>query len=79
MKICYNCDSCGEFIDTIEVGSVDETKFGFDSLTPEERQDLIKYDADANCLYVQSLCDACIEALGLADESQPLVVPQPLS
>lgn len=74
MKIHYNCDSCGDFIDTIETMDIDEAKFGFDALTPEERQDLIRYDSLSNCLHVRSLCDSCIEALGLADEE-----PSPLS
>ncbi|MDR3589694.1 MAG: DUF2757 family protein [Negativicutes bacterium] len=79
MRIYYNCDSCGDFIDAIEVASVDETQLGFDSLTPEERLDLVKYDAVANCLYVQSLCDGCIEALGLSDEGKPLALSNPLN
>ena len=72
MKIFYNCDSCGAPIDSIEVDQVDEERLGFDCLTGEERQDLIKFDASTNSMYVQSLCDTCIEALGLAEESAVL-------
>jgi hypothetical protein len=68
MKIFYSCDSCGEPIDCLEVDRLDEEKFGFDRLTADERQDIIRYDATADVLYVQSLCDSCIEALGLADD-----------
>lgn len=69
MKIYYSCDSCGEAIDCLEVDRLDEEKFGFDRLTEAERQDIIRYDSEADTLYVQSLCDACIEALGLADDT----------
>ena len=68
MKIYYSCENCGEAIDVIEVDQVDESKFGFDCLTAEERQDIIKVDVMANVMYVHSLCDQCIELLGLGDE-----------
>jgi hypothetical protein len=70
MKIYYNCEHCGEAIDMIEVDQVDEVKFGFDCLTAEERQDIIKTDVLANAMYVYSLCDECIELLDLANEGQ---------
>ena len=68
MKIYYTCEHCGEAIDMIEVEQVDEAKFGFDCLTAEERQDIIKVDSLANTMHVQSLCDECIESLGIANE-----------
>jgi len=70
MKIYYTCEHCGEPIDMIEVDKVDEVKFGFDCLTAEERQDIIKIDSLANAMYVQSLCDECIESLGLTNEGE---------
>jgi hypothetical protein len=70
MRIYYNCEHCGEAIDMIEVDQVDEVKFGFDCLTAEERQDIIKIDSLANSMYVHSLCDECIESLGLANEGE---------
>ena len=72
MKIYYSCEHCGNGIDMIEVDEVDEVKFGFDCLTAEERQDIIKIDAMANAMYVHSLCDQCIELLGLGDEEEIL-------
>lgn len=69
MKIYYSCEHCGEAIDMIEVDQVDEVKFGFDCLTAEERQDIIKIDLLANAMYVYSLCDECIERLGLANDN----------
>ncbi len=68
MKIFYTCEYCGDGIDTLEVDEVDEIRFGFDCLTVEERQDIIRLDEKANAMYVKSLCDSCIEALGLLDE-----------
>ncbi|MBP2626558.1 MAG: putative protein family YabK [Firmicutes bacterium] len=70
MKIYYTCEHCGEAIDMIEVDKVDEVKFGFDCLTADERQDIIKIDSLANVMYVYSLCDECIESLGLANEGE---------
>lgn len=72
MKIYYSCEHCGAAIDMIEVEQVDETKFGFDCLTAEERQDIIKIDAMANIMYVHSLCDKCIELLGLGNDNEAL-------
>ena len=70
MKIYYSCENCGEAIDMVEVDQVDEVKFGFDCLTAEERQDIIKTDVAANAMYVHSLCDQCIELLGLENEEE---------
>ncbi|MBC8015186.1 MAG: DUF2757 family protein [Sporomusaceae bacterium] len=70
MKIYYTCENCGESIDMIEVDRVDEAKFGFDRLTAEERQDIIKTDSLANAMYVHSLCDECIESLGIANATE---------
>jgi len=72
MKIYYSCENCGEAIDMIEVDRVDESKFGFDCLTAEERQDIIKIGVAANVMHVHSLCDQCIELLGLGDEEETL-------
>ncbi|MEN6567325.1 MAG: anti-sigma-F factor Fin [Veillonellales bacterium] len=68
MKIHYTCECCGAPIDTLEVERVDEARLGFDCLTGEERRDIIKVDSLTNTIYVQSLCDACIEELGLTEE-----------
>ncbi len=75
MKIYYNCECCGDKIDILEVDEVDEVKFGFDCLTSEERQDIIKVDKLSNAMYVQSLCDSCIESLGLEDEGLIPITP----
>ncbi len=72
MRIEYSCDICGQPIDALEVEALDEAKFGFDCLTDEERQDIVRYDAASGVLFVQSLCDACIAAMGLADRAVPV-------
>ncbi|MGI6092222.1 MAG: anti-sigma-F factor Fin family protein [Veillonellaceae bacterium] len=69
MRIYYSCEYCDSHIDMIEVDKVDEVRFGFDCLTEEERRDIIKTDELNNAMYVKSLCDCCIEALGIANES----------
>ncbi|MDD4600292.1 hypothetical protein SDC9_22930 [bioreactor metagenome] len=68
MKIYYTCEYCGSHIDMIEVDMVDEIRLGFDCLTGEERQDIIRTDDLNNSMYVKSLCDCCIETLGISDE-----------
>jgi hypothetical protein len=75
MKIYYSCEHCGAAIDMIEVDQIDESKFGFDCLTAEERQDIIKIDPVANAMHVHSLCDQCIETLGLGtkEETSPAI------
>lgn len=67
MKIFYTCEYCGDPIDTLEVDQVDEIKFGFDCLTAQERQDIIKTDVEQNAIHVKSLCDFCITSMGLDD------------
>lgn len=74
MRIYYTCDKCGNPIDSIEVDTVDETKLGFDCLSADERQDLIFFDAAAGSLHVRSLCDACIEALGLTEDNRMTIL-----
>lgn len=74
MKIFYACEYCGAHIDTLEVEEVDDARFGFDCLTGEERQDIIKIDSCTNSMYVKSLCDNCIVTLGVAEEGPFLPV-----
>lgn len=69
MKIYYSCEHCGDPIDVLEVDQVDEAKFGFDCLTPEERQDIIKFDPANGAMHVKALCDSCILELGLPGDA----------
>ncbi|AZR74569.1 hypothetical protein BBF96_14935 [Anoxybacter fermentans] len=63
MKLLYYCHNCGDFIDELTVDKVDEKKLGFDLLTPEEKQDIIKSSKSGNMLYVRSICDNCYQDL----------------
>lgn len=69
MKIFYICAHCGEAIDMVEVDKIDEAKFGFDCLTAEERQDIIKVDLTENTMHVHSVCDHCIESMVFHDKT----------
>jgi hypothetical protein len=68
MKIYYTCEYCGQSIDTIEVNVVDDKRLGFDCLTQEERQDIIKVIPETNEIFVQSVCDDCMAAIGGQEE-----------
>lgn len=63
MRVSYICDCCESLIASIEMDSIDERKLGLASLTPEEREDIIKVGLDREAVYISSICDACIESL----------------
>jgi hypothetical protein len=65
MRLNYICSQCGSAIDQIHVQSLDESAFGFDCLTEAERQEFLTFDLTQNTVTVRSLCDNCIEDLGL--------------
>lgn len=73
MRLLYYCHNCGDFIDEISVEQVDEQKLGFDRLTAEEKQDIIKSSKNGNMLYVGSVCDNCYHDLNnlAGDELEP--------
>lgn len=73
VAIQYICSQCGSHIDTLYTDHINEKRLGFDCLTDEERQAIIKVDMGKNEMQVSSVCDQCIEALGLA-ENQTLDV-----
>lgn len=66
MKVLYYCHNCGEFIDELTVDRVDEEKLGFNVLTSEEKEDIMKWSQSGNMLYVGSVCDNCYEDLRTA-------------
>jgi len=65
MKLYYVCECCQDLISEIEMDELDEEKLGLSSLTAEERQDIISVNSESNKIYINSLCDECISALGL--------------
>lgn len=71
MRLIYICSQCGEVIDQFSVRSIDESALGFDCLTEEQRRELLCFDQQQNTLTVQSLCDRCIDDLGLETADAP--------
>lgn len=59
MRLIYICDECGRYIDEIELGNLNETRLGFDVLTPEEKQDLVHLDWGRQVGTVRAICDSC--------------------
>lgn len=71
MKLLYYCHNCGDFIDELTVEQVEEEKLGFDLLTEDEKQDIMKYSRNGNMLYVGSVCDVCYNDLNNLAELEP--------
>lgn len=63
MRVVYFCDVCGRRMAELSIPVVDEVTLGFDALTPEERADIIKFDAVHEVITVKSLCDDCVKGL----------------
>lgn len=62
MAVNYICKHCRSFIGRIEQSNVTEQQLGFQLLTPEERGDIIAYDASGD-VTVKIACDYCNEAI----------------
>lgn len=62
MAVKYICRHCRTTIGSIDGNVVTERQLGFDSLTPEERSDIIAYDSNGD-VTVKMVCDYCSEAL----------------
>lgn len=68
MKIYYICECCDAAIGELELEVVDEERLGFHCLTEDERRDIIKINKHNDTMTVSSLCDGCIQMLGLEEE-----------
>lgn len=66
MKVTYICDICGQPQETIEVEDVEIEKLGINTLTPAEKEDIIKYNEEQGLL-LYSVCPACFEENFLND------------
>lgn len=64
MRVYYHCDRCGAAVAQLELESIDETKLGLDCLTHEQREDIISID-ETGMMHIKTLCDRCIETMGL--------------
>ena len=59
MRLIYICDNCEEFIDEIELEKWDESLLGFDSLSFEEKNELLHFDWNRQIGTVRAICDKC--------------------
>ncbi|HUC92939.1 MAG TPA: anti-sigma-F factor Fin family protein [Paenibacillus sp.] len=75
MAVNYVCRHCRTPIGSLEREDLTEARLGFHFLTPEERSDIIAYNANGD-VTVRVVCDYCREAL----EANPelLLVHSPL-
>ncbi|MGW8826601.1 anti-sigma-F factor Fin [Paenibacillus lautus] len=74
MAITYVCRHCRAFQGRIDSHDISEARLGFDSLTPEERRDIIAYDFNGEVM-VRVTCDHCREALEAHPELSLLANP----
>lgn len=74
MAINYICRHCRTFQGRIESNEISESQLGFDSLTPEERKDIIAYDFNGD-VTVRVTCEHCREALEINPELSLLANP----
>lgn len=74
MAVKYICRHCLTFQGEINSSAVSEAQLGFHFLTPEERRDIIAYNADGD-VTVKVVCDFCREALETNPELSLLGTP----
>ena len=67
MLIRYVCEYCTSPIGELSMDVAEEEPLGLHCLTDEERRDIIKVDEKTNTMVVTSLCDKCIQMLGLEE------------
>lgn len=58
MKVTYICDICGLPQETVEIEEVDLEKLGLNTLTLQEKEDIIKYN-EKQGLLLYTICSAC--------------------
>lgn len=68
MRLIYICDQCNSYIDEIEIPDIDESMLGFNTLTMEERDELVKLDWDRQIGTVKAICDQCLNKLMETEE-----------
>ncbi|MBM7646461.1 hypothetical protein JOD45_002689 [Scopulibacillus daqui] len=62
MDVYYTCRHCGTKVGHIQGDAFHAHQLGFDHLTVEERETMIRYDHSGN-IHVQTICEDCQEAL----------------
>ncbi|BCJ87408.1 anti-sigma-F factor Fin [Effusibacillus dendaii] len=63
MRLIYVCRHCNSYLGKLDRTSVNETRLGLTSLTPEEQADIISYNLNEDVVYVKTICDYCQEAI----------------
>jgi len=62
MAIHYFCRHCGTNMGTIDTQSIHAENLGLNTLTNEERQDMVSYESNGN-IHIKSICEDCQDAL----------------
>lgn len=75
MRLIYICEKCNSYIDEIELLDIDESVLGFNTLTSEERDELVKLDWNRQIGTVRSICDNCLNELAESEDELSQVAP----
>ncbi|MCM3164655.1 anti-sigma-F factor Fin family protein [Metabacillus litoralis] len=62
MALHYYCRHCGVKVGSLENQSLSSQQLGFDSLTNDERQEMITYQQNGD-MHVKTICEDCQDAL----------------
>jgi hypothetical protein len=62
VAIHYNCRHCGAHVGSLERQSLSSNQLGFESLTQEERKEMLNYDGNGD-IHVKTICEDCQESL----------------
>ena len=63
MSIVYKCRHCGQKLGEIKEQVVDTTMLGWNTLTDEEKKEMIQYKANGD-VEINAICENCEESLG---------------
>ncbi|MHB1684567.1 MAG: anti-sigma-F factor Fin [Bacilli bacterium] len=76
MNVVYYCKHCKSLLGTIDSTKTSMESLGFSILTPEERSDIMEFDAVSQTIYVKTVCEYCETAL--RQHPELLLTPTPL-
>lgn len=63
MSYVYTCRHCGHVIGKLEQNILNTSKLGFDQLSVEDKQEMIRYQSNGE-IHIKSICESCQETLG---------------
>ncbi|HLQ97615.1 MAG TPA: anti-sigma-F factor Fin family protein [Candidatus Dormibacteraeota bacterium] len=63
MSYVYMCRHCGHVIGELEQSILTASKLGFDRLSTEDKQEMIRYQSNGE-IHIKSICESCQETLG---------------